>query len=150
MAVARKSVLFVCLGNICRSPACEGVARALVNASVRVASAGIAVVVPGKSADWRSHSICLENNINISEHKTRKMARTDWTNFSVIAGLDPIVMTTLTRWRPPTATAKLVLFNAPNGVDDPYFGDYDAFREMFQVIHHEMPRFLRENALHFL
>jgi protein-tyrosine phosphatase len=115
-----------------------------------VESAGTAVFVPGKSADWRSQSICLENGIDISAHKARKMARTDWTDFSVIAGLDSWVMATLARWRPTTATAKLVLFNVPDGVDDPYYSDYDAFREMFRVIQREMPHFLRQHRLHFL
>jgi protein-tyrosine-phosphatase len=64
----------------------------------------------------------------------------------VIAAVDSSSLKGLTRVRPPNATTKLVLFNAPDAVAEPYYGDYEGFRTMFRVIHDAMHPFLTNMA----
>ena len=140
-----KSVLFVCLGNICRSPACEGICRK--NFQITVDSAGTCGFHSGQSPDTRSQKVCKENGVNIGTHRARQVTRNDWTKFTVLAALDQSVYDTLKGQRPSNATAKLALFNAPKGIDDPYYGGQDGFNRMYKEIEAAMPEFLRSNGL---
>ena len=144
---SQKSVLFVCLGNICRSPACEGICRSIVNDSVLVDSAGSCGYHSGQSPDDRSQKVCKQNGIDISRQRARQITRGDWTKFTVIAALDQSVYDTLKSMRPENATAKLVLFNGPKGIDDPYYGGQDGFKKMFNEIKAAMTPFLKSNGL---
>jgi protein-tyrosine phosphatase len=145
--MSSKSVLFVCLGNICRSPACEGICKSITKGSVQVESAGTYGYHIGESPDDRSQQACRENGVDISSHRGRKISQDDWTKFKVIAALDDSVLSDLKHCRPSNATAKLVLFNAPAGVDDPYYGNLEGFRKMYQLISKIMPSFLTEHGL---
>jgi protein-tyrosine phosphatase len=145
--MTKPSVLFVCLGNICRSPACEGICRSVTNGAVLVESAGSIGYHAGESPDSRSQRVCSENGIDISGQHARQISEADWTRFSVIAALDASVLSNLQRMRPPNATAQLVLFNAPDGVPDPYYGGMDGFRSMFQSISAAMQPFLSQYGL---
>jgi protein-tyrosine phosphatase len=145
--MVKKSILFVCLGNICRSPACEGICRNLTRGSLQVDSAGTGGFHIGESPDRRSQRVCKENGVDISGQRARQICRGDWTKFTVIAALDQSVLDDLEAERPENATAKLVLFNAPNGIDDPYYGGVDGFKGMFQTISSTMHPFLREHGL---
>jgi protein-tyrosine phosphatase len=144
---AKKSVLFVCLGNICRSPACEGICRSIAKGAVTVESAGSIGFHIGESPDRRSQNACKEIGVDISAQRAQQIKKADWTRFSVIAALDQSVFRDIERARPSNATAKLVLFNAPDGVPDPYYGDFEGFRRMVAVIQRVMPQFLSENGL---
>jgi protein-tyrosine-phosphatase len=145
--MGKKSVLFVCLGNICRSPACEGVCKMLTKGAIRVESAGTIGYHAGESPDSRSQRVCKENGVDISKQRSKQIDQSAWTTFTVIAALDSSVLSDLESERPPNATAKLVLFNAPDGIDDPYYGGVDGFRAMFQTILSGMPAFLKEHGL---
>ena len=84
-------VLFVCLGNICRSPACEGICRSIVGDRVCVDSAGTCSFHVGQSPDSRSQRACKDNGIDISHQRARQVTKADWTKFDVIAALDDSV-----------------------------------------------------------
>lgn len=142
-----KSVLFVCLGNICRSPACEGICRSITNGSIRVDSAGTCSFHVGQSPDSRSRRVCKENGVDISQQRARQIKKSDWNEFDVIAALDSSVYSDLKMMMPKNPKAKLVLFNAPKGIDDPYYGGVNGFQDMFNEIKGVMPTFLKENEL---
>lgn len=143
----QKAVLFVCLGNICRSPACEGICRKVANGSLMVDSAATSGYHVGQSPDSRSQAICKQNGIDISTQRARQVCKADWNKFDVIAALDDDILSTLQRQKPANSKAKLVLFNPPNGVDDPYYGGSDGFAKMFNNIQKEMLPFLQEHGL---
>jgi protein-tyrosine phosphatase len=143
----KKSVLFVCLGNICRSPACEGVCRSIVGGSIIVDSAGTCSYHTGNSPDERSQQVCRGKGIDISKQRARQIAPDDWTKFTVIAGLDSSVLSDLEYERPANATAKLVMFSPPAGVPDPYYGGSEGFEKMIQIITTAMRPFLTEHGL---
>ncbi|KAH0785289.1 low molecular weight phosphotyrosine protein phosphatase [Histomonas meleagridis] len=143
----QKSVLFVCLGNICRSPACEGICRSIVNGSIKVDSAGTCSFHVGQSPDSRSENVCKKNGVDISHQRARQIKNSDWDTFDVIAALDQSVYQTLEYQKPKNAKASLVLFNPPEGIDDPYYGGDNGFQIMFDNIKAAMPGFLKDNGL---
>lgn len=143
----KKSVLFVCLGNICRSPTCEGICRLISNGDVDAQSASTSSWHRNECPDERSQEICQKHGIDISSHRARAIRNDDWEYFDVIAALDQKVLDTLSGMRPQNSTAKLLLFNAPNGVSDPYYGGRSGFQKMFQQIYNAMGDFLLDNNL---
>jgi protein-tyrosine phosphatase len=146
MAVS-KSILFVCLGNICRSPACEGICRAIVKGSVLVDSAGTSSEHSGQSPDSRSARVCRAHGVDISGHRAKKLSKADFSKYTVVAALDSWIYRDCQRVQPAGSSAKLVMFNPPNGVDDPYYGDMDGFESMFTNIDAAMKPFLTEHGL---
>ena len=143
----KKSVLFVCLGNICRSPTCEGICRLISNGEVDAQSASTSSWHRNECPDERSQEICQKHGIDISGHRARAIRNDDWEYFDVIAALDQKVLETLSGMRPQNSTAKLLLFNAPDGVGDPYYGGRTGFQKMFQQIYNAMGDFLKDNGL---
>ena len=136
------SVLFVCLGNICRSPACEGICRSMYGGSLHVDSCGTSGWHVGQTPDERSVKVCKKNGVDISSHRARKFTKKDWNDFDVIAALDDSVYRDLERIKPSNCRGKLYLFNEPNGIDDPYYGGQDGFDVMFREIKSAMPKFI--------
>ena len=146
LSLLEKSVLFVCLGNICRSPAAEGICRAL-NKNITVDSCATGGWHTGQSPDSRSQKACKKHGVDISSHRARTIKKADWSRFTVIAALDNELYSELQYMKPKDAKAKLVLFNAPNGIDDPYYGGPEGFDRMYDLISSVMPKFLEENGL---
>jgi len=143
----KKSVLFVCLGNICRSPACEGICQLVAKDQIYVASAGTSRWHRNECPDDRSQEICMKHGIDISGHRARQIRADDWKLFDVISALDQTVYETLMSMRPEGAKAKVVLFNPPKGIADPYYGGRTGFQKMFDQIYDAMLQFLQENQL---
>ncbi|KAK8845884.1 Low molecular weight phosphotyrosine protein phosphatase [Tritrichomonas musculus] len=142
-----KSVLFVCLGNICRSPACEGIARNMFNGKATFKSAGTDAEV-GSAPDYRSIAVCKRHGISISRHHARQFDDSDWYKFDLIVALDQDVFSTLDNWKPSDPKAKLVLFDEKNGgVDDPWYGNEAGFDTMYNQIEKAMPDFLKEHNI---
>jgi protein-tyrosine phosphatase len=143
----KKSLLFVCLGNICRSPACEGVCRGIAGDSIIIDSAGTSSFHVGERPDSRSQQVCRNKGIDISRQRSRQIKPADWKTFTIIAALDSSVLSDLQHIRPSDATAKLVMFNPPGGVPDPYYGGSDGFESMIKIITTAMRPFLTEHGL---
>ncbi|OHT15756.1 low molecular weight phosphotyrosine protein phosphatase [Tritrichomonas foetus] len=143
-----KSVLFVCLGNICRSPACEGVARKMYGNNVKFDSAGTGNYHVGESPDYRSISACKKHGVDISSHRARQVNTSDWKNFDLLVALDNSVFNNLKRRRPSDARAAVALFDEQNGgVDDPWYGDASGFDVMYEQIERVMPDFLKQHNI---
>ena len=130
------SVLFVCLGNICRSPLAEA---ALVEAArergldVRVDSAGTGDWHVGHAPDPRARGIAAEHGVDISAHRARQVTPQDFYRYSDIVALDLQNLADLQTLRPPDATATLSLLldyvsgREGQAVADPYYGEEAGF-----------------------
>nr|1P8A_A Chain A, protein tyrosine phosphatase [Tritrichomonas suis] len=145
-AAEKKAVLFVCLGNICRSPACEGICRDMVGDKLIIDSAATSGFHVGQSPDTRSQKVCKSNGVDISKQRARQITKADFSKFDVIAALDQSILSDINSMKPSNCRAKVVLFNPPNGVDDPYYSS-DGFPTMFASISKEMKPFLTEHGL---
>lgn len=130
------SVLFVCLGNICRSPLAEAAFRRVAadaGIDIRVDSAGTGDWHIGHPPDRRAQAVALRSGIDISGYRGRQVQRADFVTFDHIIALDQNNLSDLRALCPPGATAELsllldhVLGRVGQGVADLYYGDASGF-----------------------
>jgi protein-tyrosine phosphatase len=130
------SVLFVCLGNICRSPLAEAALRQeaeRLGLDLRVDSAGTGDWHVGRPPDERAVAVARRNGIDISALRARQVIPEDFRRFDHIVALDAQNLANLRRIRPPDARSELsLLLDHVEGregqpVADPYYGDADHF-----------------------
>ena len=130
-----KSVLFVCLGNICRSPLAEGAFRAEVarrKFPVVTDSAGTAAYHIDEKPDPRAIATAKRNGVDISGLRGRQVKPADFMRFDHIVAMDADNLANLKRIMPADATAQLSLMldwagRHGDSVQDPYYGDDDGF-----------------------
>jgi protein-tyrosine phosphatase len=134
--MAKASVLFVCLGNICRSPLAEGAFRAAaqqMQLDVVVDSAGTGGWHAGEPPDPRAIAAARRNGVDITRQRARKVTKDDFRNFTHIYALDETNLSGLRALAPRDATAELgLLLDLVPGyegraVADPYYGDASDF-----------------------
>ena len=143
-AKSQISVLFVCLGNICRSPLAEGVFRQALEARgigdrFTVELAGTGAWHVGSAPDPRSIAIATQHWIDISRQKARKIALSDFERFDVILGMDLSNCEELLAIAPQDARDRIHLFMDYAGmgtveVPDPYSGGLDGFLAVYRMI----------------
>ena len=130
------SVLFVCLGNICRSPLAEGALRAearRLGLDLIVDSAGTGNWHAGEPPDRRAIAVARRNGVDISALRARQVKPADFRRFTHVVALDHDNLTNLRRLAPPDATAELSLLldhvegRGGEAVADPWFGDDAGF-----------------------
>lgn len=130
------AILFVCMGNICRSPLAEGALRAEAAArriALRVDSAGTGGWHAGHAPDRRAVAVAARHGVDISGLRARKVKRDDFDRFDMVIALDRDNLADLARLRPEGARATLSLFldhvpgRAGQSVADPYYGDDAGF-----------------------
>jgi len=130
------SILFVCLGNICRSPLAEGALRAeaqRLNLDLTVDSAGTGDWHAGEPPDERAQRTARRNGVDISAQRARQVRPADFRRFTHVIALDHENMANLRRLAPADATAELSLLldHVPGregqAVTDPWFGDEAGF-----------------------
>jgi len=130
------SVLFVCLGNICRSPLAEVAFREearRLKLDVIVDSAGTGDWHVGSPPDPRAQAVARKNGVDISILRGRQVKPADFRRFTHIIALDEENLVNLRRLAPADAMAELsLLLDHVEGregqpVADPYFGDDDGF-----------------------
>lgn len=129
-------VLFVCLGNICRSPLAEAAFREEARRQkldVVVDSAGTGGWHVGEPPDPRAQAVARRSGVDISSLRGRQVKPGDFRRFTHIVALDEDNLANLRRLAPADATADLsLLLDHVEGregqpVADPYFGDDDGF-----------------------
>ncbi|WP_269714204.1 low molecular weight protein-tyrosine-phosphatase [Caulobacter sp. NIBR2454] len=133
--MSRPSVLFVCLGNICRSPLAEAAFRAeamRIGLEVKVDSAGTGDWHVGQPPDRRAQATALRNGVDISGYRGRQVTPEDFRRFTHIVAQDRDNLSNLMRMRPRDAIAELSLMLEHAGrpgesVADPYYGDEEDF-----------------------
>ncbi len=132
----RASVLFVCLGNICRSPLAEAALRSeaeRLGLGVEVDSAGTGDWHVGRPPDARAIDVARKNGIDISHLRARQVTAADFQRFDHIVALDAQNLASLRRMQPPNARAEvsLLLDHVPGRegapVADPYYGAAEHF-----------------------
>ena len=130
------SVLFVCLGNICRSPLAEAAFRAeaaRIGLDAAVDSAGTGDWHLGLAPDVRAQAVAKRNGVDISTYKARQVNAEDFRRFDHIIALDAQNLTDLEAMRPADGRAALSLLldhvegRAGQPVADPYYGDEAGF-----------------------
>ncbi|MBS0613879.1 MAG: low molecular weight phosphotyrosine protein phosphatase [Proteobacteria bacterium] len=137
-------VLFVCLGNICRSPTAEGVVRHLareagVGRQWHLDSAGTGNYHLGEAPDERSQRAARRRGIDLSALRARQVCAEDFHRFDLILGMDHANLRALQGLRPASAGAMLGLFldYAPQlkqrEVPDPYFDGEQGFETVLDL-----------------
>lgn len=139
------SILFVCLGNICRSSAAEEVFRHLVNErglteAFRIDSAGLIDYHEGELSDPRMRSHAARRGYRLT-HRSRPVREADFTRFDYIVGMDHDNMRQLQRRAAATAsTAHLLLMadflshHNSSTIPDPYYGGPDDFDHVLDLL----------------
>lgn len=144
-------VLFVCLGNICRSPTAEAVLRSLADAGgvkLDIDSAGTAAYHIGKSPDERSMAAAQKRNIHMQGLKARQVKEQDFHEFDYVFAMDKSNYEDLSSMQPDNGRAKLVLFLDEYGskerdeVPDPYYGGDLGFEWVLDLLESACSDFL--------
>jgi protein-tyrosine phosphatase len=138
-------VLFVCTGNICRSPTAEAVFRSLaaaegLGARLGIDSAGTHDYHVGDPPDRRSVAAAAARGFDMSALRARKVRRADFDAFDLILAMDRDHHAHLMALRPNDARAEVRLFldfhPAASGRDvpDPYYGGPEGFRDVLDLV----------------
>ena len=131
-----QSILFLCLGNICRSPLAEGAARAaFADAGIwaEFDSAGTGDWHIGRAPDRRAQAIAKAHGVDIGGMAARQIDREDFARFDLILAADHENLADLKAMAPRGSKARLALMldmvphRAGQAVADPYYGDADGF-----------------------
>ena len=145
MGSAVVKILFVCLGNICRSPTAEGVframaARELPELALTVDSAGTAGYHAGEAPDSRTCESALRRGYDLSGLRARAVEPYDFEVFDLILAMDRQNLETLKRRAPAQRRGRLrlLLEFAPQcglfEVPDPYYGGANGFEQVLDLI----------------
>ncbi|KRW62150.1 low molecular weight protein-tyrosine-phosphatase [Pseudomonas sp. TTU2014-080ASC] len=147
-------VLFVCLGNICRSPTAEAVLRHKLNEAgladrVEVDSAGTSDWHVGKQADSRTRRAAQRRGYDMSALRGRQAVPEDFQRFDLILAMDKSNLANLQQIQPASAKAELDLFLrryqlSLSEVPDPYYGGEDGFEQVLDLIEQACDALLAE------
>ncbi|NIM70472.1 MAG: low molecular weight phosphotyrosine protein phosphatase [Xanthomonadales bacterium] len=140
-----KNILFVCMGNICRSPTAEGFLRQQLlgipeGGEYTVDSAGTHRYHLGCSPDPRAVEEAARFGVDISTLRARQVAPEDFQRFDLILAMDELNLSTLSRMAPASAGARLALLmdfagmGAGQEVPDPYYGSRSDFVLMCELL----------------
>ncbi|MBS0422198.1 MAG: low molecular weight phosphotyrosine protein phosphatase [Proteobacteria bacterium] len=138
-------VLFVCLGNICRSPTAEIVFREIVareapDLGIEIDSAGTAAYHVGSPPDSRSRQAALRRGYDMSALRARVVETQDFSLYDLILAMDRQNFDTLKQRAPTAARERIRMFLefAPDAevtdVPDPYYGGPNGFEEVLDLI----------------
>ena len=138
-------VLFVCMGNICRSPTAQGVFRKLLQAEgldavIETDSAGTHGYHAVEPPDRRARETALRRGIDLSDLRARRVVPEDFSRFEYVLAMDQENYHNLSGICPRGAERKLMLFMdfAPHlrtrEVPDPYYGGGSGFERVFDMV----------------
>ena len=145
MTKKKITVLFVCMGNICRSPTAEGVFRHLVQQEghddwITTDSAGTHAYHVGEQPDHRAQQTALSRGINLSDLRARKAIANDFHEFDYVLAMDNDNYQLLAQICPAGLENKLSLFLdfsqefSETQVPDPYYGGEQGFEHVFDLV----------------
>ena len=142
MSLIIPSVLFVCLGNICRSPSAEAVFKKKADESglsIEIDSAGTAGYHKGSAPDKRSQAVGMEKGYSFKGLKCREVVEQDFEKFDYILGMDNENIANLLEACPEASKHKISLFlsfsqSEELQVHDPYYGGKGGFEYVLDLI----------------
>jgi len=137
-------VLFVCMGNICRSPTAHGVFQSLVDeqglgGSIQADSAGTHSYHIGSPPDLRSQAAARSHGVDLTGLRARRFVTNDFIEFDYLLGMDHANLADMLALKPDATAARVKLMleysdrYEQQEVPDPYFGD-DGFDQVFDMI----------------
>jgi len=137
-------VLFVCLGNICRSPSAQGVFEARLRerglqSGYQVDSAGTGGYHEGEPPDRRATAAARKRGYDLSTQRARAVRDSDFTEFDLILAMDQSNLDNLLARAPAAARSRIRLFMSvapelPQEVPDPYFGGEQGFEQVLDML----------------
>ena len=137
-------VLFVCLGNICRSPTAEGVFRKIVedaklDSVISIDSCGTSATHAGDEPDPRSQRHALKRGYDLSSLRARQLTKDDFTAFDYIFAMDESNLRNINRVKPSNSTAVIDLFLKryhckADEVPDPYYDGAAGFEHVLDLL----------------
>lgn len=139
MTLLHRSILFVCTGNICRSPTAEGILRHRLREHGRledflIDSAATHSWNVGNPPDPRTASVARANGVSLEGLKARKIRPADFHDFSLILAMDKTHLSTLRAHAPDDAASQIRLFIEGAEVPDPYYGEMEGFHRVYEMI----------------
>ena len=145
-----KRVLFVCLGNICRSPAAEGVLRVMASrrgVAVDIDSAGTGAWHAGNPPDARMIKAAGARGYDLTRQRARKVALSDFFEFDFLLAMDLSNQADLLEMAPPNRTCDIRLFldfaaGDERETPDPYYGSAGGFEHVLDLIERGADGFL--------
>jgi protein-tyrosine phosphatase len=137
-------LLFVCMGNICRSPTVEGVFRRVVSEAlpervIEIDSAGTHAYHVGEPPDPRAQRAALRRGVDLSALRARRITVEDFSACNLVLAMDPLNLATLADLCPPEyrERLRLLLEFAPEigreDVPDPYYGGSNGFEYVLDL-----------------
>ncbi|MEO1042210.1 MAG: low molecular weight protein-tyrosine-phosphatase [Pseudomonadota bacterium] len=141
------SVLFVCLGNICRSPAAEGVFRdraAAAGLDVTTDSAGTGGWHAGDPPDHRMTAAAARRRYDISGQRARRVDDGDGYSFDHIIAMDASNLADLQDRALPDWTAKIRMLHPMHDVPDPYYGGEQGFETVLDMLEQGIDALIEE------
>jgi protein-tyrosine phosphatase len=137
-------VLFVCMGNICRSPTAQGVFESLVAEAqlaeyVLIDSAGTHAYHVGKQPDQRATQAARRRGIDLTSQRARRVETTDFANFDYVLAMDNANLEDLLSICPDEYQAKVRLIldfaeGSTTEVPDPYYGGSHGFERVLDLV----------------
>jgi protein-tyrosine phosphatase len=147
-------ILFVCLGNICRSPSAEALLRQRLQLAglaerITVDSAGIAAWHIGQAPDPRTREAASRRGYDLTRLRARQVTQADFSRFDLLLAMDAANLRDLNRLRPAHATAELDLYlrrcHLPvHEVPDPYHGGVEGFERVLDLLEQASDALLAE------
>ena len=139
------SILFVCMGNICRSPTAAGVFEKLLGERapelvVEVDSAGTHAYHVGEAPDARARRAAERRGVDLSGQRARRVSVEDFERFDFVVAMDQLNRTVLMELCPPEYQGRIYLFLefAPqlgrSDVPDPYYGGSNGFEHVLDLV----------------
>ncbi len=138
------SILFVCMGNICRSPTAEGVfrhyvAQAGLDKAVTIDSAGTHAYHTGEPPDRRARAAAERRGVSLQGIRARRVADEDFERFDYVIAMDEDNLLQLRDQASPEHHAKLSLFleyssGSEREVPDPYYGGAAGFERVLDLV----------------
>jgi protein-tyrosine phosphatase len=140
----RFRILFVCAGNICRSPLAEGIFRHMAASAGRagefeIDSAGTGGWHQGDAPDRRSIAVASAHGVDISAQRARRISAEDFDRFDLILAMDHDNLRNLQKFASQAALGKIHLFAAltlqrSEDVPDPYYGRREDFEAVYTML----------------
>ena len=130
-------VLFVCTGNICRSPTAEGVLRRLAELeqlNIHVESRGTHDYHVGEPPDRRAQHHASRRGYDLSSQRAKHLSKRDFEEFDLVLAMDHGHLRILQRLCPPQHAGKVKLFIQETEVPDPYYGGPEGFEQVLDMV----------------